>query len=242
MRLTWFGHSCFRIETGASVVLIDPFLKGNPTFEASGLSWDAATEGVTHVALTHGHDDHIGDAAEICKARNATLFAVYELASHLAGQGVQHVEYMNTGGTVSCGRSGAGPDACGSADFDLTMTQALHSSSSHGTYLGNPCGIVLKSKEGRTLYHMGDTDVFGDMALINEFHKPDIGIVPIGDRFTMGAKSAAYACKTYFQFKMVVPCHYGTFPGALAPIADAFVAEMKGQELIVPKVGQVLTV
>lgn len=229
MRLTWFGHSCFRIEMGGSIVLIDPFLKGNPTFAASGIAWDEATRGVTHVALTHGHDDHIGDAADICRVGGATLIATYELAAHIAGQGAQHVEYMNTGGTITAG------------DFEVTLTQALHSSSSHGTYLGNPCGIVLKEKQGRRLYHMGDTDVFGDMALINELHKPDVGIVPIGDRFTMGAKSAAYACKTYFQFKTVVPCHYGTFPGALAPNADAFVAEMKGEEVIVPKVGQVVT-
>jgi L-ascorbate metabolism protein UlaG (beta-lactamase superfamily) len=229
MRLTWLGHSCFRIETAATVLLIDPFLKGNPPFEASGIAWDDATAGVTHIALSHGHDDHIGDTVEIAKARGATLFATYELSHHLAGRGVQHVEAMNIGGTVAA------------ADIDVTLTQALHSSSSNGVYLGNPCGIVVKSREGRTVYHMGDTDVFGDMRLIHEFHKPDVGIVPIGDRFTMGAKSAAYACKTFFEFKMVIPCHYGTFPNVLAANADQFIAEMKGQEVIVPKVGQVVT-
>jgi L-ascorbate metabolism protein UlaG (beta-lactamase superfamily) len=230
MRLTWFGHSCFRFEIGASVVLIDPFLKGNPTFEASRVSWDDATTGVTHVALTHGHDDHVGDAGEICKLRGATLFAVYELAQHVAARGADRIEAMNTGGTV------AGPD------FELSLTQALHSSSSGGVYLGNPCGIVLKSKDGRSVYHMGDTDLFAGMALIQELYKPDVGIVPIGDRFTMGARSAAYACKTFFQFKTIVPCHYGTFPGMLEPNADAFVDEMKGRDVVVPKVGQVLTV
>lgn len=230
MKITWLGHSCFRIETGSSILLIDPFLKGNPTFEGSGVSWEDATQGVTHVALTHGHDDHIGDTAEICKARDATLFAVFELALHLNSKGAQKIEGMNTGGTV---RSG---------DFDLTLTQALHSSSSGGVYLGNPCGIVLRTKEGKTVYHMGDTDMFAGMALINELYQPTIGIVPIGDRFTMGARSAAFACKKFFQFSTVLPCHYGTFPGMLDATADAFVAEMEGENVLVPRVGEAVTV
>jgi L-ascorbate metabolism protein UlaG (beta-lactamase superfamily) len=228
MKITWFGHSCFRIETGASVVLMDPFLKGNATFEKSGLTWEAATQGVTHVALTHGHDDHLGDTVEICKLRGATLFAVFELAMHLASKGVKKLEPMNTGGTVA------------SADFDLTFVQALHSSSSDGVYLGNPCGIVLTAKEGRTVYHMGDTEIFGDMALINELHAPDVGIVPIGDRFTMGASRAARACKSYFAFKTIFPAHYGTFP-VLDQTPDAFVAAMKGHNVVVPKLGDAVT-
>jgi L-ascorbate metabolism protein UlaG (beta-lactamase superfamily) len=230
MKITWLGHSCFRIETASSVLLIDPFLKGNPTFEKSGVAWDEATRGVTHVALTHGHDDHIGDAAEICKARDATLFAVFELAMHLNSKGAQRIEGMNTGGTVR------------SADFDLTLTQALHSSSSGGIYLGNPCGIVLRTRENKTIYHMGDTDMFAGMALINELYQPSIGIVPIGDRFTMGARSAAFACKKFFQFSTVLPCHYGTFPGMLDETADAFVAEMEGENVLVPRVGEPVTV
>ncbi|PZN13395.1 MAG: metal-dependent hydrolase [Proteobacteria bacterium] len=229
MKITWFGHSCFRIETGNSVLLIDPYLKGNPSFENSGVSWEEATKGVTHVALTHGHDDHIGDAAEICKLRGATLFAVFELAMHINSKGAEKLEPMNTGGTVR------------STDFDLTFTQALHSSSSNGVYLGNPCGIVLRTRENKTLYHMGDTDVFSDMEHINELYKPTIGIVPIGDRFTMGAKSAAYACKKFFNFSTIIPCHYGTFP-LLDQTADAFVAEMAGHNVVVPKIGEVVTV
>jgi len=227
MKITWLGHSCFRVETGGSVVLIDPFLKGNPTFERSGVAWETATKGVTHVALTHGHDDHIGDAAEICAKRKATLFAVYELATYLAGKGVKQYEPMNTGGTVA------------SQDFALTFVDAKHSSSSNGVYLGNPCGIVLKTNEGRTVLHMGDTEIFPGMRLINEIHAPDIGIVPIGDRFTMGARTAAIACQRYFAFKTVIPCHYGTF-GLLAPDASAFIAEMKPAPVTVPKVGEAL--
>lgn len=229
MKITWFGHSAFRVETGGSVILIDPFLKGNPTFEKSGIAWDAATAGVTHVALTHGHDDHVGDAGEICKARGATLFAVYELAMHVASKGAEKIEPMNTGGSVQ------------SADFRLTLVNALHSSSSNGVYLGNPCGVVVKAREGHTLLHMGDTEVFPDMGLINELHKPDIGLVPIGDRFTMGADSAAYACRTFYDFKTIIPCHYGTFP-IIDQTADAFVAAMAGHNVVVPKVGEIVTV
>lgn len=229
MKIAWLGHSCFRIETGSSVLIIDPFLKGNPTFQKSGVSWEDATQGVTHVALTHGHDDHIGDAAEICKTRDATLFAVFELANHIGSQGAQKLEPMNTGGTVR------------SADFDLTFTQALHSSSSGGVYLGNPCGIVLQTRENKTVYHMGDTDLFPGMADINDLYQPSIGIVPIGDRFTMGARTAAYACKKFFRFSTVLPCHYGTFP-LLDQTADAFVAEMAGENVVVPQVGAAVSV
>lgn len=229
MKITWFGHSCFRIETGSSVLLIDPFLKGNPSFEKSGISWEDATSGVTHVALTHGHDDHIGDAGEICKVRDATLFAVFELALHVQGKGAQKLEPMNTGGTVR------------STDFDLTFTQALHSSSSNGIYLGNPCGIILKTRENKTVYHMGDTELFSGMEHINELYRPSIGIVPIGDRFTMGARTAAYACKKYFQFSTVIPCHYGTF-NLLDQTADAFVSEMAGENVLVPRIGDPISV
>jgi L-ascorbate metabolism protein UlaG (beta-lactamase superfamily) len=229
MKITWYGHSCFRLEIADSVILIDPFLKGNPTFEKSGIAWDDATKGVTHVALTHGHSDHVGDAGEICKKRSAPLFANFELAMYLKSKGAEKLEPMNTGGTV------------GAADFELTLVNALHSSS-QDVYLGNPNGIIIRPKDGKTLYHMGDTDMFGGMALIAEFHKPEIGIVPIGDRFTMGARSAAFTCKKFFDFEMILPCHYGTFPGMLDPDADKFVAEMKDHNVVVPKVGQTLTV
>lgn len=230
MKITWLGHSCFRVETGGSVLLIDPFLKGNPTFQNSGISFESAIKGVTHVALTHGHDDHVGDAGEICRLNGAELLATYELALHVKEKGAEKLQPMNTGGTVY------------GADFDLTLVNALHSSSSGNTYLGNPNGIVVKAKEGRTLYHMGDTDMFSGMELIAEFHKPDIGIVPIGDRFTMGAKAAAFACKKFFSFKAILPCHYGTFPGMLDADASKFVAEMKGHNVLVPKPGETVTV
>jgi L-ascorbate metabolism protein UlaG (beta-lactamase superfamily) len=228
MKLTWFGHSCIRIETGQSILLIDPFLKGNPTFDKSGVSFAAATKGVTHVALTHGHSDHIGDTVEICTTNNAPLLATFELAMHLKSKGCEKIEPMNTGGSIY------------TRDFDLTLVHALHSSSTD-VYLGNPNGIIVKPKAGPqagpVVYHMGDTDMHSDMALIAEFHKPEIGIVPIGDRFTMGARSAAFACKKFFAFKAIIPVHYGTFAGMLDPDAEKFKAEMAGHNIVVPAVG-----
>ncbi|MGI9426434.1 MAG: metal-dependent hydrolase [Hyphomicrobiaceae bacterium] len=229
MKITWFGHSTFRIEMGSSVLLIDPFLNGNPSFEASGASWDDAVAGTTHVALTHGHDDHIGDSAEIATKFGATLFAIFELALHLGSKGVEKLEPMGQGGTVA------------SDDFSVTLTHAQHSSSSNGVYLGTACGLVITPKNDKTLYHMGDTDVFPGMDLINTLYQPQIGIVPIGDRFTMGARTATYACKTYFDFEKIVPCHYGTFP-IIDQTADAFVAEMKSDSVVVPELGQAITV
>ena len=229
MKITWFGHSCFRVETGSSIILIDPFLKGNPTFEASGIAWADATKGTTHVALTHGHSDHVGDAGEICRTLHATIIANFELAMHIKAAGAEKLEPMNTGGTIY------------TPDFDLTLTNALHSSSMD-VYLGNPNGVVIRAKGGKTLYHMGDTDVFAGMGIIAELYRPDVGIVPIGDRFTMGARTAAYACKKFFDFSMILPCHYGTFPGLLDATADKFVAEMAGHNVVVTKVGQTIAV
>ena len=230
MKIIWFGHSTFRIETGASVLMIDPFLKGNPTFEASSVSFEQATQGVTHVALTHGHDDHVGSAAEICKANDVELFGAFELVSYI---GPEKGQPMNHGGTVS------------TADFDITLVNALHSASTTvdgvPVYLGNPCGLIVRAKEGKSVYHMGDTDMFGGMSLIQEYHKPDIGIVPIGDRFTMGGKSAAFTCKKFFSFSTIFPCHYGTFP-IIDETTDKFVAEMVGHNVVVPGVGEAVEV
>lgn len=212
MKITWFGHSAFRIETGRSVLLIDPYLSANPVFNGAV---EEAARGVTHVALTHGHSDHMGDAAKICADSGATLIAVYELAVHLNSKGAEKIEPTNTGGTIY------------TDDFDISFVRADHSSSSdEGVYLGNPCGLVVRAKgEGKTVYHMGDTDIFGDMALIAEIYQPDIGIVPIGDRFTMNPCTAAMACRRFFNFSVILPCHYVTFP-LLLPSADGFVESM----------------
>ena len=228
MKITWFGHSCFRIDAGASSILIDPFLTHNATFEKAGIPLGQAIKGVTHVALTHGHEDHLGDTVEICRETGAPLLAVHELATYLAGRGVDKVDPGNTGGTLY------------HEDFDLTFVPAWHSASNmvdgRPVYLGACCGLVITVKGGKTVYHMGDTSIFSEMGLINEIYRPEIGFVPIGDRYTMGAKTAALACKRFFQFETIVPCHYGTFP-LLDQTADKFAAEMDSSAVVVPKVG-----
>lgn len=230
MKITYHGHSCFKLEVGEASILIDPFLTGNPNFTGS-VDW--VSQGVTHVVLTHGHDDHVGDTVEICKKSGATLIAVFELAMYLNGKGVEKVDPTNTGGKVS------------HEGFDLTFVPAHHSSSTMvdgvPVYLGNPCGLIFRFDGAPTVYHMGDTDIFSDMGLINEIYQPEIGLVPIGDRFTMGAKTAALACKKFFNFKTVIPCHYGTFP-IIDADAEGFLKEAEGVNIQALDIGNSLEV
>jgi L-ascorbate metabolism protein UlaG (beta-lactamase superfamily) len=217
MKITWLGHSAFRLETAKATILIDPFLTGNPGF--SGLDLKDSTKGVTHVLLTHGHGDHVGDTIAIAGETGATVLANADLAAWLGSKGVKKLEMGNTGGTV------------GFDGFSATFVNALHSSAiltedgvSHS--LGNANGLVLHFEDEPSLIHMGDTDIFSDMALINELHRPEIGLVPIGDRFTMGGAVAALACKRFFSFKTVIPCHYGSFP-IIDQTPETFVAAME---------------
>lgn len=230
MKITWYGHSAFRIDHGGSAILIDPFLAHNPVWKGG---WEKPAEGVTHVLITHGHDDHVGDAAEICKATGAQLVANFEICMHLVGTGVsqEKINPGNHGGTVTCG------------GFTTTFVNALHSSSSNGVYLGNPCGLVIHFPDGQSIYHMGDTDMFGDMALINELHQPKVGIVPIGDRFTMGGVVAALACRRFFNFETIFPCHFATFP-MLDPDAEKFIEAMDDDsgKVKLPKPGQAIEI
>ncbi|KMO11277.1 metal-dependent hydrolase [Methylobacterium platani] len=232
MRITWFGHSAFRLDFGSAHVLIDPFFSGNPAFDGDRT---AATAGATHILVTHGHGDHVGDTVEIAAETGAKVVTNYDLCMWLASKGVTQFEPMNTGGTVDVG------------GFRVSLVRADHSAgmSEAGVTvpLGLPNGVIVRAEGEPTVYHMGDTDIFGDMALIQEIYRPDVLMVPIGDRFTMGAETAALAVKRFFRPKAVIPCHYGSFP-IVDPSADRFVAALDGSgvQVIVPHKGTAVTV
>ncbi|MDT0681986.1 metal-dependent hydrolase [Roseicyclus sp. F158] len=223
--LTWFGQSAVRLDFDGAVVLIDPFITDAPQYDGT---LEAAMEGCTHVLLTHGHQDHIGNTKEIIDATGAELVAGFEVCNYI---GAKNVNPGNIGGKLDCGA------------FTVAFTQAFHSSGLVGkdssVYLGNPMGLVVTPKNGPSIYHMGDTDIFGDMALIEELHAPEIGIVPIGDRFTMGGRVAALACQRYFNFRKVLPVHFGTFP-ILDQTPDKFIDALgpNGPEVLTPTGGE----
>lgn len=187
MEITWLGHSAVKIR-GSKTIYIDPFLTGNP---AASVAADQVTE-ADLVVVTHDHGDHLGDAFPICKRTGAVLVSQHEIAVQAQEQGLT-AEGMNIGGTV---------DVDG---VKVHMVSALHTAG-----MGDPTGVVLEI-DGRTLYHAGDTGLTYDMKLVGEFFHPDLSFLPIGDRYTMGIRSAARAvefCKT----KKVIPIHFNTFP------------------------------
>jgi len=213
MRVTWLGHGSFRIEVGGQVLLLDPWIKGNPSFpEDRG---DEAIEGATHILITHGHFDHTANAVEVARKTGAPLIGMYEVINVLtAGEdGIEGIGY-NRGGTVMAG------------DVACTLVAASHSSTMNGDDgpipTGQECGFMI-SHGGRTLYAMGDTDIMADWEWMAALHKPDFAIVPIGGHFTMDGARAAWGIKRYFDFKAVIPGHYKTFP-LLAQSADDLAA------------------
>jgi len=224
MKITWLGHSGFRIEIEKAVLLVDPWLSGNPMFPAARR--DEAIAGATHILVTHGHGDHTGDALEIAKELKIPIVGIYDLISFWQDkQGIDGTGF-NKGGTVDLGGA------------KVTMVAASHSSSLGGTsgpiYAGHEAGYMIAG-EGHTIYVSGDTTVMADMGWMGEYFAPDIGILCAGGYFTMDMKMAAWAAKKYFAFKTVIPCHYRTFP-LLAQSADELAAGLPGTRVIEPEV------
>lgn len=226
MKLQYLSHSCVKITAGKTCLLIDPFLTHN---SKAPLTWQEAAHDVTHIALTHGHGDHVGDAVAISAQTGAPIIAMVELAAWLTNKhGVKKTEDLNLGGGVEIAEG-----------VTVSLVPAWHSSASDdGTYLGNPAGLIIQTPT-QTIYHAGDTCIFTDMALIEELYHPTIGLLPIGGRYTMDAKAAALAAKKFFNFKTIIPIHYATF-GALAQTADAFVAAGQGLPIKPLKPGESL--
>lgn len=197
MHVSYHGHSVVKIKTGDYTILIDPFINGN---ELTDLT--VADEKPDVILLTHAHNDHVGDTVELAKKNNAQVIAIFELANYLDSLGLNAV--------------GMGLGGAHEFDFGVVkFTKAFHSSSfttaeGEVIYGGMPAGILFKA-EGKTIYHAGDTEVFGDMKMVGERNDIDVAFVPIGDHFTMGAEDAAYAVEL-LKPKVVVPVHYNTFP------------------------------
>ena len=193
IKLTFHGQSCFQLEDGSSSLLIDPFFTDNPVAKIA-----AGDVTCSHIAITHGHFDHFADCEEIAKANDATVFAAYEICDYLGEQGHEKCEPGNPGGRIE-------------APFgSISFTQAFHSSSYKGRYMGMPCGLMIEFN-GAVLYHAGDTSLFLDMELLGQIYQPDIAMLPIGDRYTMGPEMAAAAAEM-IGAGTAIPMHYNTWP------------------------------
>ncbi|HHW35639.1 MAG TPA: metal-dependent hydrolase [Paracoccus solventivorans] len=223
MKLTWLGHAGFRLEIEGAVILIDPWLTGNPVFPEERRA--EAIAGATHVLLTHGHSDHTGEALALAR-EGLPLVGIYDLLSWWESQhGITAIGF-NKGGTV---------DLNGAA---VTMVNATHSSSltveGRPVYAGHESGYMIRG-EGRTIYVSGDTDIMADMEWMAELHRPEIGILAAGGHFTMDMQRAAWAAKRYFDFKTVIPCHYDTFP-PIRQDPEVMRRALPGVQVLTPKV------
>ncbi|MDX6601671.1 MAG: hypothetical protein QOF13_873 [Solirubrobacterales bacterium] len=219
MEIKFHGHSCFELSDGETRVLVDPFLKpNNPVAVTTGEEVDP-----THIALSHGHADHVADAVPVAKRTGAHCVAMVELAKWLAGQGVENVSDPNLGGTV---------------EFDwgyISLVPAWHTntvpgseespfSAEHGIVIGPAAGLVIKLG-GTTVYHAGDTCLFSDMKLIAQRSDIDVALLPIGGHYTMDRRDAVIAAE-FVGAGTVIPMHFNTFP-AIETDPQAFKSEVE---------------
>ena len=229
MKITWLGHSGFRLDIGDQVVLVDPWLSGNPMFPADQES--AALAGTTAIFVTHGHGDHFSDVVRLAQITGATVYAGHEIADTLEFQGQVTAVGFARGGTITLGT------------VKISMVPASHSSSfdmtpGNMTVAGSECGFMIQG-DGHMIYITGDTGIMADMGWMGEYYQPDIGILCAGGHYTMDMEGAAWAAKRFFKFRTVIPCHYKTF-GLLAQSADALVAKLPGVDVRVPGVMEVM--
>ena len=229
MKIIWLGHSSFRIEIEDQVLLVDPWLTGNPMFPEGRRA--EAIAGATHILISHGHGDHAGDAIAIAQELSIPVVGIYDLMNWWQNKHDISVVSFSKGGTVALG------------EVAVTMVNAVHSSSVDSDngpiYAGSEAGYMIAG-EGQVIYFSGDTDVTMDMQIMQDLHSPDIGILCAGGHFTMDMKRASYAAKKFFTFSTVIPCHYRTFP-LLEQNADLMKAELNGVNVIEPEVLEAIT-
>lgn len=224
MKIIWLGHGSFRIECQDKVLLVDPWLTGNPVLPQD--QHDAAIAGATHIILTHTHFDHVVDVLPLAKQLKIPVVGQYDLMGFWGeSEGIETIGF-NKGGTVDLG----GPR--------LAMVPASHSSSfttEDGLRAsGSEVGYMLMS-EGKTIYLSGDTGLMADMEWMGDYFKPDIGILSAGGHFTMDMAQTAYAAKRYFNFEMLIPCHYKSFP-ILEQDAEALKTALPDVRIVEPEV------
>ena len=209
MEIRFLGHACFELTEGDTRVLVDPFLTGNPKAAV-----EAGDVDPTHVFLTHGHADHIGDTVDIAKRTGAQTVAIVELASELSDSGVENVVDPNIGGTVV---------------FDggwVHLTPAWHTALSPNGTPHTPAGLVI-NLGGKTVYHLGDTALFSDLALPGKRDQIDVALMCIGGHYTMDRHDAVAAAELVGA-GTVIPCHYDTFP-PIETDAEAFKSDVESR-------------
>lgn len=225
MKINFIGHATFYFETKYVKGIIDPFINGNPV---ATISADSIEE-LTHIFVTHGHGDHLGDTVELAKKHNAMVITNFEIANYLAGQGVQ-AHPMHIGGRKTF-------------DFgDVKLTPALHGSAiqtENGLIDGGNPGGFLITIDDTVLYHAGDTGLTMDMKLLEDEHV-DIALLPIGGNFTMDIKDAVKAVD-FIKPKKVVPMHYNTF-GLVEADPKAFKDQVKDSEVIILAPGETIEI
>ncbi len=221
-KVTFLGHSCVMLEHDNHNVIIDPFITGNPLSPIK-----AEDVIVSHVLITHGHGDHVGDGVEIAKRNKATIIANFELAHLCASQGAE-IHPMHIGGAHDF-------------DFGKVKLTIAHHGGGYGEdasrYTGPPVGFLV-TMGGKTIYHPGDTGLFYDMKLIGAMYDIDLAFLPIGDNFTMGIDDAVKAVEL-IQPKKVVPFHYNTFP-IIETKPEEFAEKVTGSEVIILKPGEMI--
>jgi L-ascorbate metabolism protein UlaG (beta-lactamase superfamily) len=218
MDIRFLGHACFELTEGDTRVLIDPFLTGNPKAAVSADDVDP-----THIFLTHGHQDHWGDVVDIAKRTGAHCVAIVEMAGELRDKGVENVADPNIGGTV---------------EFDggwVRLVPAWHTSTTPDGTVNVPAGLVI-NLGGKTVYHLGDTGLFSDLALPGKRDPIDVALVCVGGHYTMDRHDGVTAAEL-IGAKQVIPCHYDTFP-AIETDVEAYKSEVKDSEVVIVQPGE----